>query len=71
MYEKRVVVPVEKIVNISHGTNSSVNNTHFYWVKIETTEGKITVASGIAGEPGALGLAKHVDRWRKAESAVH
>lgn len=66
IYQSHVVVPAGEIVSISHGTNSSVNSTHYYWVKLETTIGKsITVASGIAGEPAALGLVRHLEKWRK------
>jgi hypothetical protein len=67
VYQSRVVVPVRTIAAVSHGTNSSMGNTRFYWVKLETTAGKdITVASGIAGEPAALGLVRHLERWRKS-----
>ncbi len=66
VYQSHVVVPAGEIVSFSHGTNSSVNSTHYYWVKLETTIGQsITVASGIAGEPAALGLVRHLERWRK------
>lgn len=67
IYQSHVVVPAGAVVSILHDTNSSVNSTKFYWVKLETTIGqRITVASGIAGEPAALGLVRHLERWRKS-----
>jgi hypothetical protein len=67
VYRSHVMVPVGEIVSITHGTNSSMNSTHFYWVKLETTIGqRITLASGIAGEAAALGLVRHLERWRKS-----
>ena len=67
LYRRDVAVSARDVAAVTHATNSSVNNTRYYWVGITTTSGvKVTVASGIAGEPAALGLAKHLERWRKA-----
>ena len=64
-------ISAQEVAAVTHATNTRVNNSAYYHVKIELKDGaKITVADGIAGETAALGLKRHLDRWRDTHAGT-
>jgi len=64
IYKSVATFPSSSVSAITHGTNSRVNNTNYYWVKISTSAGdNFTVATGIAGESAALGITRNLRHW--------